>query len=413
MSREPNTLDEIDYWDLDLFVDGDPHAAWKLQREQAPVMWHDRPGGEPFWSVTTYDLIKSVYADPHVYSSQANGIMLRDADLLAAPPNEFMERNPPMIHTDPPRHAPLRKVLSHNFTPQAIARLEDQLRGFAAECMEEAADKGEVDFVTDIAHRIPAAITFALMDIPRDRWARLAQIQHLQVTRTETEFWEHEEKSLDEVSMEMYGYFFEVCSHRMEHPGDDLLSQVVQGVVEGEQLGVVQGVAEAGLLLAGGLDTTRAAASAGAMVPLLEHPDQLAALQADPSLLPGAIEEFVRWASPITHEARTVMSDTELGGHQLSAGDRVAVWSPSANRDTAYFDDPFTYDIRRSPNRHLGFAWGEHYCLGVHLAKLTLRVEFEELFRRFSAFELTAEPKRVRSNFVGGLVHLPMRLTPR
>lgn len=413
VTLEPRTLDEIDYWDLDMFVHGDPHAAWKLQREQAPIMWHDTPGGEAFWSVAGYDLVKAVYAEPVLFSSQADGIMLRTAEMLAMPTNELLVANPPLIHTDPPRHAPHRKVLSHNFTPQAIARLEDQLRGYAVECMDEAADKGEVDFVTEIAHRIPAAITFALMDIPRDRWDRLAQIEHLQVTRTETEFWEHEDKSPDEVSMELYGYFYEVCSHRLEHPGDDLLSQVVHGEVEGEQLGVIQGVADAVLLLAGGLDTTRAAASAGAMVPLLAHRDQLDALMDDPGLLPGAIEEFVRWSSPITSEARTVTADTELGGQSLQAGDRLAVWSPSANRDAAHFPEPFRYDIRRSPNRHLGFAWGEHYCLGVHLARLTLRVEFEELFRRFRDFELTAEPRRVRSNFVGGLVSLPMRLTPR
>ena len=413
MSLEPQSLDEIDYWDLDMFVHGDPHAAWRVQREQAPVWFHDRLGGEPFWSVTSYDLVKEVYGAPLVYSSEANGIMLHDDALLAAPRNELIERNKPMIHTDPPRHGPLRKVLSHNFTPQAIARLEDQLRGYATECLDEAADRREVDFVTDIAHRIPAAITFALMDIPRDRWDRLATIEHLQVTRTETEFWEHEEKTPDEVTAELYGYFAEVCTQRMAEPGDDLLSQVVHGSVDGEQLGVIQGISEAGLILAGGLDTTRAAASAGGLLPLLEHPDQLSDLMADPGLLPGAIEEFVRWSSPITHEARTVTSDTVLGGEHLSRGDKVAVWSPSANRDAAHFDDPFRYDIRRTPNRHLGFAWGEHYCLGVHLAKLTLRVEFEELFRRFASFELAGEPRRVRSNFVGGLVHLPVRLTPR
>ncbi len=149
------------------------------------------------------------------------------------------------------------------------------------------------------------------------------------------------------------------------------------------------------------------------MLPLLERPDQLRDLQADPSLLASAVDEFIRWASPITSEARTVTRDTELGGQQLREGDRVVMWSPSANRDEAHFEDPFRFDIRRQPNRHLAFAYGEHYCLGVHLARLTLRIEFEALLDRFSSFELAGDPVRVRSNFVGGLKHLPVVLTPR
>jgi cytochrome P450 len=172
-------------------------------------------------------------------------------------------------------------------------------------------------------------------------------------------------------------------------------------------------VAEAGLLLAGGLDTTRAVAAAGAMLPLLERPDQLRDLQQNPSLLPTAIEEFVRWASPITSEARTATRTTEFRGQQFTEGDRVVMWSPSCNRDDAHFEDPFRFDIRRQPNRHLSFAYGEHYCLGVHLARLTLKVEFEELLQRFRSFELAGAPARVRSNFMGGLKHLPVVLTPR
>jgi cholest-4-en-3-one 26-monooxygenase len=213
--------------------------------------------------------------------------------------------------------------------------------------------------------------------------------------------------------MELFGYWAELIQHRIEEPGDDLLSQFLSGDVQGERLPWQQVVAEAGLLLAGGLDTTRAAASAGGMLPLLERPDQLRDLQADPSLLTTAVEEFVRWASPITSEARTVTRDVELGGQQLRDGDRVVMWSPSCNRDDAHFEDPFRFDIRRQPNRHLAFAYGEHYCLGVHLARLTLKVEFQELLRRFRSFELAGEPRRVRSNFVGGLKHLPVVLTPR
>jgi cholest-4-en-3-one 26-monooxygenase len=414
MTLVPSTLYEIDFWDLDMFEFGDPHAAWTLLRSQAPVWRHDRDGGEPFWSITRFDDCRAVHGDPLLFSSERDGIMIRTNEQLE---NDYMGSLgfKPMIHTDPPRHAPLRKVISHNFTPRAIAQLEDQLRGFATRCLDEAADKREIDFVVDIAHRIPAAIAFALMGVPEERWDRLAELEHMTVTSSDPEFTHgaSAREAAAAASMELFGYWAELIQQRMKEPGHDLLSQFLAGDVQGERLPWEQVVAEAGLLLAGGLDTTRAAASAGAMLPLLERPDQLHDLQADPSLLATAVEEFVRWASPITSEARTVTGDTVLGGQELHEGDRVVMWSPSCNRDDAHFEDPFRFDIKRQANRHLAFAYGEHYCLGVHLARLTLKVEFQELFRRFRSFELAGEPVRVRSNFVGGLKHLPVVLTSR
>jgi cholest-4-en-3-one 26-monooxygenase len=414
MTLVPTSLDEIDFWDLDMFEFGDPHAAWTLLRREAPVWWHDRDRGENFWAITRLDDCRAVHGDPLLFSSERDGIVVRTNEQLE---NDFMGRLgfKPMIHTDPPRHAPLRKVISHNFTPRAIAQLEDQLRGYANRCLDEAADKREVDFVVDVAHRIPAAIAFALMGVPEEKWDRLAELEHMTVTSSDPEFTHgvSPREAAAAASMELFGYWAELIQQRMKEPGEDLLSQFLVGDVQGERLQWEQVVAEAGLLLAGGLDTTRAAASAGGMLPLLERPDQLRDLQADPTLVSTAVEEFVRWASPITSEARTVTRDTEFGGRQLREGDRVVMWSPSCNRDEAHFDDPFRFDIRRQANRHLAFAYGEHYCLGVHLARLTLKVEFQELLRRFRSFELAGEPARVRSNFVGGLKHLPVVLTPR
>ena len=412
MARFPSTIDEIDFWDLDMFVDGDPHRAWTLLREQAPIWRHDRPGGEPFWCVTRYDDARAVHSDPVRFSSQRDGIMIRsDANVGRAQASGL----DPMIHTDPPRHAPLRRVISHNFTPLAISRLEEEVRDYAIECLDEAAQKREIDFVTDVAHRIPAAIAFSLMGVPRAKWDRLAELEHLTVTSSDPEFvpGEDPQQAVIEAGAELGEYFAGLVFERMEQPGDDLLSQFLLGRVDGEQLPWQQVVAEAGLLLAGGLDTTRAAATAGAMLPLLEAPDQLALLQGDPTLIGNAVEEFVRWATPVVSEARTVTADVELDGQRFAAGERVVIWTASCNRDEAHFDDPFRFDVRRSPNRHLGFAFGEHFCLGAHLARLTLRVEFEELLGRFRTFELAGEPVRVRSNFVGGLKHLPLVVTPR
>ena len=413
----PTTLDEIDYWDLDMFESGDPHAAWRVQRADAPVWWHDRPGGEPFWSVTRFEDGRAVFGDPIAYSSQRDRIMVRSAALMDNPGGAAAFGIHPMIHTDPPRHQPLRKVVSHRFTPRSIGELEERIRGFAREVIDEAADRREVDFVTDVAHQIPARVTFWMLDVPEDRWDRLAHLEHNTVTSSDPEFTQGRTpgEAAAAAGTEIHTYFAELIQARMEDLDGrtDMLSEFLRGRIDGEPLGWIQVVAEAGLLLAGGLDTTRAAASAGAMLPLLQHPDQLAALQADPGLLSSAVEEFVRWASPITSESRTVTRPTELTGHALREGERVVVWGPSCNRDESQFDDPDRYDIRRQPNRHLGFSYGEHFCLGAHLARLILKVEFEELLARFRTFELAGEPARVRSNFVGGLKHLPLRLTPR
>jgi len=418
MTLRPETLDDIDFWDLDMFSDGDPHAAWTILRREAPVWFHDRPGGEPFFAVTRYDDCRRVHGHPELFSSQRNGIVLRNTMAMAmagAGADNLLAGNNPMIHTDPPRHQPLRKVLSHNFTPRAVARLEEQIRRYAVTCLDDVARKQEVDFVTEVAHRIPAAIVLSLMGIPEQDWDRLAELEHITVTGTDPEFTHGQptEEAQAAAGAELFGYLAQVVSDRREEPGDDLLSQLLAGEVQGEPLSWEQVIAEAGLLVAGGLDTTRAAASAGAMLPLLEHPEQWQALQDDASLLATAVDEFVRWASPITSEARTVTTDTELHGVKLREGDRIAMWSPSCNRDEDHFDEPFRYDIRRQNNRHLGFAYGEHYCLGVHLARLTLRVEFEEILRRFSTVEMSGTPSRVHSNFVGGLKHLPVRMNPR
>ena len=257
-----------------------------------------------------------------------------------------------------------------------------------------------------------AAIAFTLMDVPEKDWDRLAELEHMTVTGTDPEFTHGQsaQEARTAAGIEMVTYSSQLVEQRRHDPGEDLLSQLLGAQVLGVPVPWQQVVAEAALLLAGGLDTTRAAASAGAVLPLIEHPDEWRDLREDPSLLSTAVDEFVRWSSPITSEARTVTADTELAGVQLRQGDRLAVWSPSCNRDEDQFEHPFRYDIRRKNNRHLGFAYGEHYCLGVHLARLTLKVEFEEIARRFKSIELTGKPSRVRSNL--WVARAPVHLDP-
>lgn len=416
MTLIPETLDEIDFWDLEMFERGDPHAAWRLQRDRAPVWWHDRPGGEPFWSVARFDDALTVLGDPLLFSSERDGIVLRTDAMLAAGPRGAGQGVKPMIHTDPPRHALLRKLVSHNFRPRSVAKLEEEIRRVTVECLTEAADTRELDFVNDVAHRIPAAIALSLMGVPEEKWARLAELEHMTVASSDPEFTHGKppEEAAAEAGLELHMYFAELVQERMQEPGDDLLSQFVVGRVEGEQLPWQQVVAEAGLLLAGGLDTTRAAASAGALLPLIENPDQQQVLRDDPSLISAAVDEFVRWASPITSEARTVTADTELGGQQLREGDDVMLFYPSANRDDAHFTDPDRFDIRRDPNHHIAFGFGHHFCLGNALARLELTVFFDRLLDRLPDIEVVdadTAPWRA-SSFITGHETLTARFTP-
>jgi cholest-4-en-3-one 26-monooxygenase len=413
MTRVPQTLDEIDLWDLDMFEFGDPHAAYRILRAEAPVWWHDRPGGEPFWAITTQGDARRIFADAHGFSSQAAGIRVRDATLLSQA-NPAEERGiHPMIHTDPPRHTPLRKLVARRFTPRTVAELEDTVRGFARAVIAEACDRRDVDFVNDIAHRIPAQVTFALLDVPESEWDRLAELEHRTITHADPELAGEDAGAAAKAGQEVFGYFAGLVLERLEAPGDDLISAFIKGRIDDEPLRWEQIVAESGLLLAGGLDTTRAAASAGAMLPLLHDRDTMRALWDDPSLLATATDEFVRWASPITSEMRTVVSDVVVGGQSMRAGERVVIWGASCNRDEGVFDAPDAFDLRRSPNPHVGFSFGEHFCLGAHLARLILRVEFEEMIAAFADVEQAGDASRVRSNFVGGLKHLPVHITPR
>ena len=287
---------------------------------------------------------------PELFSSERHGIVLRNADAMALAAAGVESSDGAQQADDSYRSAaPSTTAQAHLAQLHAarIARLEDQIRRYAISCLDEVAQKREVDFVSEVAHRIPAAIALSLMGVPEQDWDRLAELEHIAVTGTDPEF-THGKPSQEaqaDAGMEMFGYFAQLVMKLREQPGDDLISQLLAGEMDGEPLPWEQVVAEAGLLLAGGLDTTRAAASAGAVLPLIENPDQWRALQDDPSLLDTAVDEFVRWASPITSEARTVTADTELHGVSLREGDRVAMWSPSCNRDEDVFDEPFRFDV--------------------------------------------------------------------
>jgi cytochrome P450 len=407
------SLDDVDLWDLARFARGEEHAMFDRLRTEAPVWWHERPGGEAFWAVTGYAEARTILCDPTTFSSatERGGMFLRGTQGSAAVLPEGV--GGPMIETDPPRHQPQRRVLSSTFTPRAVATLEVDVRAVTRRCLDRVEELGRFDFVSEVAHVIPSEVTLSLLGVPKADWAHLADLEHRALTSADPEYSAGDSgvATMDDALLALGLYFFELLSEKERTGGDDLLCHLLATPVDGQPRAVVDLVGEAILLVNGGLDTTRAAASAGGMLPLLEDPDRQRHLRQHPEQLAVAVDEFVRWASPIRHVARTATADATVGDIAIAEGDRLGIWLGACNRDDSVFDHASAFDVSRDPNPHLGFAFGQHFCLGTHLARLILRIEFEELLGRFSSIELDGEPQGVWSNFVGGLKYLPVEVS--
>jgi len=410
MSRVLSMAD-IDLTDLDLFADGFPHGLFVIHRREAPVWWHEptehTPDGEGFWSVATYDETLTILRDPATYSSergghrQYGGTVLQDLEIAGVVLNMM----------DDPRHARIRRLVSTGLTPRMVAKLEDQLRARTRALLDRIDDGAEVDFLVEVAAELPMQMICILLGVPEEDRHRLweAVDPGFDVRTGDTPFGDQEARP---AQLEMLEYGTRLIAEKRKHPTDDMLSVVVHAQlddVDPPHLSDAELYSFFSLLFAAGSETTRNAI-AGGLLALVERPDQLRTLQRDLSLLPTAIEEMLRWTTPSPSKRRTATRDTELGGHKMRAGDKVLFWEGSANRDERVFERSMEFDIRRDPNPHLTFGHGIHYCLGANLARLEMRVVFEELFQRFRTFELAGPVEWTRSNRHTGIRHLPMRL---
>jgi len=402
------TLDQIDLTDLDFFVNADMYEAFKVLRAQAPVHWQERQPGRGFWSLTKYDDVLACYRDAQTFSS-AGGVTLHFAE--PAPDRGGMGRL--LITTDPPRHAKIRQVLSRRFTPRAVAPYESRVRAIASAIIDSIIERGECDFVVDVAAKLPTAVICEMMAIDREHWDLMFAIANESVGRHDEEYARGRSglETVMDAQARASEFFVKEAEKRRRNPGDDLISAFVHGSVMGEPLDRAEVVANCWLLIVGGQETTRNATS-GAMLALIQNPAEREKFMAAPSA-PPAIEEFLRWTSPVTHIMRMATRDVEIRGKQIRAGQRVVLWNASANRDEEQFAHPDRFDVSRTPNEHVAFGYGEHFCLGAHLARLQMRVMFEEVLRRIPDLELAGPPERLRSNFVAGIKHMPVRFRPR
>ncbi|HWP64512.1 MAG TPA: cytochrome P450 [Candidatus Limnocylindria bacterium] len=407
------SLAAYDLTDLALFERGFPHDVFAVHRREAPVWWHPptrhTPDGVGFWSVATHAESLEVLRDPTTYSSVGGGERPRGGTLLPDSPAAGQALN----MMDDPRHQRVRRLVSQGFTPRMIAQLEDALRVRMRQLLDRVAGRGRCDFLTDIAAELPLQAITLLLGIPEGDRHRLCEWVDLAFDFRDRAAFEETEATRAAFGA-LIAYGAELVAERRRQPGPDLMSVVVHAVLPDEtpsRLTDDELLSFFFLLFAAGADTTRNA-TAGGLLALLEHPEQLAALAGGADLGP-AIEEMVRWTSPAAYNRRTVTRPAVLGGHALRPGDKVVFWEASANRDERVFPDAMRFDVRRDPNPHLGFGHGVHHCLGANLARLEMRVIFSELLSRWGELGLDGEVEWTRSNKHTGIRHLPIRFRER
>ncbi|HLZ68970.1 MAG TPA: cytochrome P450 [Dehalococcoidia bacterium] len=399
-------LSDIQLLDPDVYVRGQPHDQWATLRAQAPVYRHEAFYGYPAqWMITRYADIVSISRQPTVFLSSL-GIHAG-----ARPDIPDPSANTMMITTDPPRHVRLRRLVNKGFTPRAIGELESHVRRIVTRILDGVQGKGACDFVTEVSSILPLAVICDMMGVPEPDWPKMFEWTNMTLGSEDPEYQpegaDSQETSL-QARMSMFQYFADMAAQRHAERKDDLLGTLVEGDIDGEKLTDEEILYFCFLLIVAGNETTRNATTGG-LLALFDHPNQRERLQKDLSLLPTAIEEILRWTSPVTHMSRVAAQDAEVGGQLIRSGEKLTMWYPSANRDEAVFPNPNTFDITRSPNEHIAFGIGEHFCLGASLARLELRVMFEELLQRLPEIQPAGPPERLRSNFIGGIKHLPVR----
>lgn len=397
--------------DPDTFTAGVPHEALAEMRRATPVAWQEMDGQPGFHAVLAHADVVTVAREPNLFSAGAGGVVLEDLDDASL---EMMRHM--LLAMDPPRHVQHRRPLADSFRNKVIAELEPQIRDICADLVAEAAERCEVEFVHEVAAGLPSRVIGTLMGLPEGDWDHLHRLAERQTSGQDPDIAASDEGGAEPdhgASIEMAMYAIEFAARRRaEPPREDLTALVLASDFGGEPMSDVDFGSFFVQLVTAGNDTTRTMLSSG-LLALLEHPDQLAELRADPSLAPGAVEEILRFANPLHYFRRTAARDTVLHDVPIAAGDKVAMYYTSANRDDDVFAEAQVFDIHRTPNPHLSFGIGQHYCLGVHLARLEGKTFFTELLAAFPRIELTGQPVRLRSNLNNGLKRLPVRLVRR
>jgi len=425
MDIESIPLDQLDVISARHYGEsGYPHAEWARLRRESPVHFMRPPGYQPFWAVTKHADITEVSKQPEVFRSAGRFILFPEnlgpggqqpaaGDLVENPPLRML------VNMDPPEHRDYRKLVSSWFTPRAVKQLEARLEEITRDIFDDlAGDGGEVecDFVRDVAAIQPLRMITEILGIPREREEFVLKVTNQNFGLEDPDFQIEGDTPEQRLAFigEAFQYLAEITEDRKKNPRSDLSTVLANATLGGAPVPTFELFSLYFLVMVAGHDTTRNAISSGLMA-FLQHPAELAKLQADPSLVELAADEIVRWTTPVNHFSRTATRDYVLRGQQIKAGDSVALFYASANRDEDVFEDPYVFRIDRSPNRHLGFGVGEHFCLGAHLARMDLRVFWRQFAERLVSIEPSGPAELLHASFVGGPKRLPvkLRLRPR
>jgi cholest-4-en-3-one 26-monooxygenase len=409
-------LSSIDIASPEIYEQGVPHERFRLLRERDPVHWHPWSwSGGGFWAITKYDDVVAISKDSETFSSAKGHIYLWELD------DEALEVRRSLIETDPPDHSRLRRIVSSAFTPRKVKDYEEFTRTIVGDLLEAALAEGEVDLVEALSAPLPINVLVSILGVPEGDAPYMIELTDHLVEGTS-------DRPLDPsaygnttplhllpfnspASWALFEYGRRIGEERRKNPADDLVSRLVQADVDGDRLSDVEYTNFFQLLVFAGNETTRTGISQG-MLALMEHPGELERLADDPSLVPTAVEEILRFGSPVMYFRRTVMRDTEIRGVPVREGEKVVMWYVSANYDEEVFEDPYRFDVgREGPRESTSFGGGgAHYCLGAWLARLELRILLEEMLKRKLRFELNGRPRRIRTNFVNGIESMPVRV---
>ncbi|HZE31345.1 MAG TPA: cytochrome P450 [Actinoallomurus sp.] len=401
---------DIDLVNPDLYASGGiPHEQFRWLRENAPVYRHHGVGdGDPdFWAITRFDDVVHVSRHPEIFSSHERLALFPEPSEEQLAMQRMM-----MLNQDPPEHTRKRSIVNRGFTPRTIGKLEDHIRAICDDLIDEVASRGEADFVHDISAPLPLYVICELLGAPPEDREKIFDWSNRLIAQDDPDFRAPEDDGMA-AATELYAYANELAVRRREEPRDDIVTKLLQQH-GGEELSVDEFDLFVMLLTVAGNETTRNAASGG-MLAFFENPGQWQRLlderAAGGDRLAGTFpDEIVRWVSPVNLFKRTATRDTEIGGQRIAEGDKVVVFYSSANRDEDVFADPYTFDVGRDPNPHIGFGGGgPHFCLGAHLARLELRVLFETLLARMPGITQTGDARRLRSNFINGIKEMPVR----
>jgi cholest-4-en-3-one 26-monooxygenase len=400
-------LEDIDLTDEDTWADHIPHDQFSFLRAEAPIYRH--PGNtigdrviEDFWALTRHAEVQVVNRDTTTFSSEQRGVMVSEPD------EETSAHFRTMLDTDPPAHTRLRRLVNRGFTPRMVTRFEEHYAQLTSDLLAKAVAQGTFDFVTDVAAELPLMAIAEILGVPVEDRHKLFEWSNKLVGNSDPEYVGSADDALT-AATELYVYFNQLGEERRAEPGDDIISRLITEV-EGDALGPHEFETFCLLLTVAGNETTRNATSHG-MHALLEHPDQMQLLRDNPELLDPAIEEILRWATPVINFRRTATCATEVGGQAIAEGDALVMYYMSANRDETVFEDPFTFDITRDPNDHIAFGGGgAHHCLGANLARLELQIIFKELLASTRSITQAGDVDRLRSNFINGIKHMPVEV---